>query len=148
MKANQQKPSIGQLLITRIDTAKIRYLLAGGWNTLFGYASGLFLYYGMDGRISVIAVGFISNILAITMAFLTYKVFVFRTKGDWFVEYIRTYVVYGAMAIFGVLLLWVSVDVIGLPFWLAQGLIIMPTIIISYIGHSRFTFRKDQYPTM
>ena len=142
MRANQQKPSIGQLLITRIDTAKIRYLLAGGWNTIFGYAVGLVLYYGLGGRVHVVTVGVLANLLAITMAFMTYKLFVFRTKGNWIAEYFRAYLVYGVTAILGIGLLWVLVDGAGIPFWLAQGLAIVITVIVSYISHARFTFNR------
>lgn len=122
------------------NSLKLRYILAGCWNTLFGYAAGLAFYYIFCGHKHIVAVGIIANILAITMSFTTYKLFVFRTKGNWFAEYMRSYVVYGVTAIIGVIFLWALVDKIGMPFWSAQGLIIVSTIIISYLCHSKFTF--------
>jgi len=142
MSANKQKQTRVQLIIARIDAEKIRYLLAGGWNTFFGYASGLFLYDTLGGRLHVVIVGIIANILAISMAFVTYKLFVFCAKGNWLVEYFRTYLVYGATAILGIGILWILVDGMGTPFWIAQGLAIFITVIVSYISHSRFTFRR------
>ncbi len=127
----------------KLNTPKIRYLLAGGWNTVFGYSVGVILYYAFSNSLHVIAIGLLANFFAITMSFLTYKLFVFRTKGDWVREYFRSYLVYGAMALLGICMLWFMVDGFKIPFWLAQGLVILFTVIISYVGHSRFTFRKN-----
>lgn len=129
---------------TLFTDRRIRYILAGGWNTLFGYLCGVGLYYGFGGQVHVLIIGVVANILAITMAFLTYKLFVFRTRGNWLAEYFRTYLVYGTTAIIGIALLWLLVDGFGTPFWLAQGLAIVITVVISYLAHSRFTFRTSQ----
>lgn len=120
----------------------LRYLLAGGWNTLFGYTFGIWLYYALSPYLHIIGIGIIGNIVAITMSFLTYKLFVFRTKGQWLSEYLRSYVVYGGTAIFGILLLWGMVDGLSLKIWLAQGIGIVITVLISYVGHKRITFRR------
>lgn len=126
------------------DPTKIRYLVAGAWNTFFGYIVGLALYYGFDGRVHVVTVGVMANILAITMAFLTYKLLVFRTKGNWLGEYFRAYLVYGATGVMSIGLLWLLVDGVGLPFWLGQGMAIVLTVVTSYIFHARFTFKVSE----
>lgn len=124
-----------------LGTKKTRYLLAGGWNTLFGYATSITLYYTFSDRLHVIEIGVLGNIIAITMAFLTYKLYVFQTKGNWLLEYFRSYLVYGGVALLGVGMLWILVDGLRIPFWLAQGLVIVVAVAISYISHARFTFR-------
>ncbi len=129
---------------TLADETKIRYLFAGAWNTFFGYIVGLALYYGFEGSIHVVTVGVMANILAITMAFLTYKLFVFRTKGDWLGEYFRTYLVYGATGIMSIGFLSLFVDGLELPFWLGQGIAIVLTVVASYIFHARFTFKVSK----
>lgn len=126
------------------DPTKIRYLLAGAWNTFFGYFVGLALYYGFEGRVHVIVVGVMANILAITMAFLTYKLFVFRTTGNWASEYFRAYLVYGVTGIMSIALLWLLVDGLEFPFWLGQGMAIVLTVIASYVFHARFTFKVSK----
>jgi putative flippase GtrA len=131
-------------LIGELGSDKIRYLIAGAWNTIFGYFTGLGIYYSVGDHLHVLVVALMANVLAITMAFLTYKIFVFRTKGNWLVEYFRAYVVYGTTAVVGIGLLWFLVDGVGLQFWLAQGLAILITVVVSYIGHSRFTFRRQE----
>lgn len=149
MTEPEERPTFLQRtrLAIKGNREKISYLLAGGWNTVFGYGIGLLFYYVMGGRDHVVFVGVAANICAITMAFFTYKVFVFRTKGNWLVEYLRCYLVYGGSAAMGIGLLWLAVDGLGLPFWMAQGLVVLVTVVVSYLGHSRFTFRRGRSPT-
>ena len=109
---------------------------------MFGYCVGVILYYTLSKRLHVVEIAIMGNILAITMSFLTYKLFVFRTKGNWMQEYFRSYIVYGGIALGGIALLWAMVDGLKIPFWLAQGLVIILSVCISYISHSRFTFKS------
>ena len=66
---------------TLMNNPKMRYLIAGGWNTVFGYSAGVVLYYLMREQFHIVIIGVIGNVLAISMSFLTYKLFVFKTKG-------------------------------------------------------------------
>lgn len=108
----------------------------------FGYGIGVALFYNLSPRLHTVFIGVLSNILAITMSFTTYKLFVFKTKGNWLSEYFRSCMVYAGMALLGIVLLWLMVDHLGIKIWLAQGLVIASTVVISYFGHARFTFKK------
>ena len=107
----------------------IRYLLAGGWNTVFGV--GLYLFWAV-----------LVNILAITNAFLCYKFFVFRTKGNFLREYLKCYLVYGAGALLGLAGLFLLVSIAGMNPVRANILITGITVILSYFGHKYFSFRR------
>jgi putative flippase GtrA len=87
-------------------------------------------------------IAFISNLVAMAMSFITYKVFVFRTAGNWIKEYFKSCIVYGNAAIISIFLIWYFVDVVGWNIWISQGLTIGITVLISYFGHKKFTFRK------
>lgn len=121
-----------------------RYLLVGGFNTLVGYSLGVGLYLVLSPLLHILVIGVIANILAITISFTAYRRFVFRTHGHWLGEYLRSYVVYGGTAVFGIMLLWLLVDGLGMPIWVAQGIAILLTVIVSYLGHARFTFRRSR----
>lgn len=123
-----------------VASEKFRYLLAGGWNTAFGYTNGLWLYHVLEMYLNVIFISTLANIANITAAFLVYKLFVFRTHGGWLIEYLRCYVTYGGAAILGILLVWVLVSFAGVPFWISQGLAIIVTIAVSFLMHKKFTF--------
>jgi len=123
-----------------LQDTRIRYLLAGGVNTAFGYAVGLGVYYSLSDHWHIVVLGILINVICITFSFCTYKMFVFRTKGKWLKEYLRCYVVYGSSALVGIASLWGLVDGLHIPFWLAQLFLLVLGIAISYLGHKKFTF--------
>jgi putative flippase GtrA len=149
----------------RISGAQfVRYVLVGLWNTALGY--GLFAYFTfLFTRYSVhgyMYAAVIANILSITVAFFGYKLFVFRTKGNYLAEYIRCATVYGSAAIPGFFLLAALKNIIAhyaqshphsfmvhghtltlrvLAPYLAQALITGCTVFYSFFGHRKFSFR-------
>ena len=125
-----------------LKNQKLRYLIAGVWNTLFGYLCGVIIYYKFGDQLGVVIVAILANILAISMSFFSYKIFVFKTRGNWMIEYIRAYCVYGLSAGVGIVILFIFVTCLGIKFWLAQGLVIFLTVVVSFIGHKKFTFRN------
>lgn len=131
-------------MIRVLRSEKFRYLLVGGWNTVFGYLSGVGLFLLLEKSFPVPIIGLIANIVGITMSFMTYKLWVFRTQGRWLQEYLRSYLVYGGSALMGIGLLWLFVDHLGVPIWYAQGMVIVITVIVSYVGHSRVTFKPPK----
>lgn len=117
--------------------------MVGGFNTLAGYFIGIGVYTALNEHLSIIWIGLISNILSITISFSSYKVFVFQTKGRWMTEYLKAYVIYGGTALVGIILLWFFIEKINISIWFAQALVIAVTVLISYVGHARFTFRRN-----
>lgn len=126
-----------------IEKFSIRYIIAGVFNTSLGYCLGVLLYHLMYPKIHIGFIGAITHFAAITISFTTYKLYVFRTKGSWAKEYLKSYVVYGSSALLGIVVLWVLIDIVVASIWVAQGASMIATIVLSYLGHSRFTFRRD-----
>ena len=127
-----------------MKSRKVRYLFVGAFNTVVGYLLGVALYYTLSPRFHILFIGCIANVLAITVSFTTYKYFVFQTKDHWLSEYLRSYLVYGGMALIGIVLLWFLVDRLHLSILFAQAIAIIVTVIFSYLGHSLFTFREQK----
>ena len=84
----------------------------------------------------------IANIVAITNAYICYKFLVFKTRGNYLKEYLRFYVVYGGSMILGLTLLPLFVELLRLHPVVAQTIIIPIGIIVSYLGHKHFSFRR------
>lgn len=122
-----------------------RYLYVGTWNTIFGYVTGVLTYKLINDISNVIIVGIVSNIISISMSFLTYKIFVFRTSGNWLREYLKCYLVYGIMALLSIFMLWLFLDLLQINIWISQGLIILATTVISYTSHKKFTFNSGPH---
>ncbi len=123
---------------------RFRFLFAGAVNTTFSYLFGIFLYKMLNQTFSVFIIGILSNLITLNFSFLTHKIFVFRTKGKWLNEYRKAYTVYGATSLIGALLLWVFIDFLSLSIWVAQAVTIAIIVLISYIGHKRYTFKREQ----
>lgn len=121
----------------------LRYILAGVWNTSFGYFTSLLVYDYFHVFLHILFIGLIVNILNISMSFLTYKFFVFRTKNHWFTEYLRCYIVYGGVVLISLCILWLAVDYLKIPFWIAQAFVMLLGVLVSYMGHDRFTFKVN-----
>jgi putative flippase GtrA len=138
---NTQQKEAETFLVTLLDSRKLRYLLVGGMNTVVGYGLGVGLYLLLSPAFHILLIGLVANVLAISFSFTTHKLLVFRTQDHWLSEYLRSYLVYGGMGLMGTLLLWALVDGIHLPIWIAQGVAIGLTVVFSYLGHARFTFR-------
>ena len=121
---------------------KINYLLVGGWNTVFGYCAFLSLYYLLNQYIHYVFLLMLSNILSVTNAYIGYKIFVFKTKGNYLREYVRFYMVYGVALILNLILLPLAVELLRVDPPSAQGVILWFTVVISYLGHKHFSFKK------
>jgi|TARA_B110000967_G_C18385421_1_gene317308 putative flippase GtrA len=119
-----------------------KFMIIGIINTIFGYLIGLLNYFIFYSKIGIIGVGFLNNIIAITFSFTLLKFFVFKTTNiNWFLEYIRSYVVYGIQGLAGILILWVCVSFFNINIFFSQAISILTTVLLSYFGHKKFTFK-------
>lgn len=82
----------------------------------------------------------IGYVIGISQAYLCYKFLVFRTKGNYLREYLRFYLVYGIAFLFNLAMLPFFVEVLKISPIISQGVIVLLTVIISYLGHKRFSF--------
>ena len=120
---------------------EINYIIAGAWNTIFGYFFFATLYFLFSKKVHYMILVVISNIVGITNAYISYKFFVFKTKGNYLREYFRFYVVYGFSMIIGLILLPLIVELLHISPLVAQLFIVVITVIISYLGHRNFSFK-------
>ena len=120
----------------------IRYLAVGGWNTVFGMAIYAGLYYWLGGRFHYLVLAIPANILAITNAYICYKLFVFRTRGNILGEYFRCYIVYGGMMLAGAAGLFVLVEWLRMPPIAANCACTAVLTVVSYLSHKSFSFKK------
>jgi putative flippase GtrA len=128
----------------------IRYLLVGMWNTLFGYS----LYAALTALLtpsipySYMVASVLANVVSITVAFLGYKWFVFRTKVNYLREWARCVAVYSSAMAVGLALLPILVGLVRhytryqrqAPY-IAGALLTGVSVVFSFVGHRRFSFR-------
>ena len=130
--------------LSKVQLEVLAYLLVGGWNTLFGMALYSLGYWLFGKHVHYLLLAVPVNILAITNAFLCYKLFVFRTKGNWLREYLRCYVVYGGGTIVSMVLLWLLKEFLGLNPMVANAVATVIVVVCSYFGHKYFSFGQNK----
>jgi putative flippase GtrA len=123
---------------------KIRYLIIGGWNTVFGYGVFAGLYFWLSGSVHYLLILSLSYIINITNAYVGYKLFVFRTKGNILREYFRFYLVYGVSFVVNLASLPFLLEILHLNMYVAQALITIITVIGSYVLHKNFSFKEEK----
>lgn len=129
----------------------VRYILVGGFNTVFGYVLFAFFNWSFKGLgpYNYMYASIVATPIAISVAFLGYKWFVFRTRGNYLVEWIRCFGVYSSSMIvnFAGLLILVPILRRGLhkpeqaPY-LAAALLTVVTVVFSFLGHKNISFRQ------
>lgn len=117
-----------------------RFLVAGGWNTVFSYLVFSGLYYFFSATCHYMVILTIATGLGVTNAYICHKFFVFRTEGNYLREYLRFYAVYSVQIIINYIALPILIK-LGMSAYLAQGLIIGVTTIGTYFGHKHISFR-------
>ena len=138
-------------LVAHIPAAQLRrYLIVGVWNTAFGYGTYALFTKMLSPhlRYGYLAASLLASLLAITVSFLGYKWFVFRTKGNYLSEWCRCVMVYAGTIAVGLVLLPLLVFLVGhatgnsetAPYW--GGLLLMGiNLLISFVGHKKVSFR-------
>ena len=124
---------------------KLQYLLIGGLNTVFGYAVFTALYYYGTARFHfhyVIPL-LLSHVISVTSAYLIYKRFVFKTKGNFIREYWRFCTFYWFSLAANLILLPALVELVGLDPIISQGLLIVVAAVTSYLWHAHYTFSPN-----
>lgn len=131
----------------------VRYVITGAWNTAFGYAVYAGLTYVLTPHVpyAYMVAGALGSVIAITMAYISYKLFVFKTRGNILREYGRFYIVYGAAALINLVLLPFAVKLAEyLPVrnelapYLGGAALMGITVIISFFSHRNFSFHASR----
>jgi putative flippase GtrA len=128
-----------------------RYLLVGVFNTAFGYGTFALFVAILDRAMphGYILASVISSVMNITVSYLNYKWFVFKTKGNYLREWARCVAVYSSAIVINVLLLPVVVyairrwtNLFAAAPYIAGAVLIGCTTIYSFVGHKNFSFRS------
>jgi putative flippase GtrA len=129
----------------------VRYIAVGGFNTVFGYGLFALLTWSFRGlgSFNYMYAAVLANVIAISVAFLGYKWFVFRTRGNYLIEWIRCFGVYGSSALIGLAALPVLVPILRHVLrgpeqapYIAGATLMIVTVLFSFLGHKNFSFRQ------
>ena len=130
---------------------KIKFFIVGGWNTIFGYLVFVYLDSLFESQFSkrylaYMSAGVLSNILAIINAYISHKYITFKSKikgTEIFFEFFRFSTTYLVTFCLSLALLPFFVEIMNVMPKIAGAIVILCCTVISYLGHSRFSFHHD-----
>ena len=129
---------------------KLRFLLVGGFNTLFAYLvlNGLNFFFGVllkDVYSPVVIANIaliVQYILTINVSFITMRYYVFQSHGQWICEWLKAWSVYIFIYLINAPVLTFMMAILGWNTWLAQGVYLIFSTIITFLLHKYYSFRK------
>lgn len=122
------------------DRREVRFLIVGVINTAVGYgAYVLFLALGLNYLIA----GTLSTIIGVANSYIWNRFFTFKSKGKAVNELARFSLVYLVSYCISMLFLYLVVGVFGLNAYIAGGVNLILTTLISWFGHKNFSFKNE-----
>lgn len=133
----------GALDTLRSHETKVRFVLAGALNTVFGLAIYPLLMWVLAPRaLHYLVVLTIAQSLGILFSFVTTKFLVFRTRGRYISEFGKFVTFHLGNFAVNLLALPILVEFAKIPPVWAQLFFSFVVIVSSYFWHSRITFRS------
>lgn len=133
-------------LVTRtrrlLASERIRYLLVGVWNTLFGFLLFVGLVVSFGDRVHYTLLLVVSHVICVLAAFAAYRWLVFKVRGGIWLDLLRFWSVYAAAMAVNLVALPLLVRVVGLDVIVAQAGLVVATVVTTYVLNRRFSFRR------
>ncbi|WP_419817090.1 GtrA family protein [Glaciibacter flavus] len=123
---------------------RVRFLIVGAVNTVVAYllfAAFTRWLFGTSAGGYLLSLA-LSYAIAIVMAFVLYRRFVFRVSGNVLIDFIRFVGVYALTITINFVALPLLVEALHVPVLIAQALIVIVATLISFFGHRSFSFRR------
>lgn len=129
----------------------VKYVAVGGFNTAFGYGVFALLNWLLTGlgSYSYMYAAVPATLIAVTVAFLAYKWFVFQTRGNYLIEWVRCIGVYGSSMVITLVGLPILVPILRAHLanpneapYIGMAIMTVVTVIFSFFGHKNISFRR------
>ena len=122
-----------------IDNQKIKYLLVGSYNTLFGYLTFVLIFYNFSDVASHSLLLGITHFIAVTHNFFTYKRWV-NVKENLLKNYFKFHQICLLLYIINLILFLCFTKMMNVNLYFAQGLILIIIIILGYFMNKNYSF--------
>jgi putative flippase GtrA len=125
------------------DSRKLRFLIVGGWNTLFGYLCFYVLYLLAAGRVHYLIIAIVAHVINVIQAYVMQRRLVFRSQAQIANEFLRFNASLVTTFLFNLLAMYVLVETTALSPLAAQAIVILASLILTYVLHSRISFGRS-----
>jgi putative flippase GtrA len=136
--------TLGGIVRRLLADERVRFVLVGGFNTVFGYALFVVFELTLGHFTSYLISLYASYFIAIIVAFFLHRHFTYRVTGtgNVMLDFFRFAGVYVVALLINTVALPLLVEVAHVPVLLAQALVVVVTTLVSYFGHKFFSFRR------
>lgn len=124
------------------DHEKLRFLIVGASNTVFGYAAFAGAYFLLRNRLHYLAILVLAHFLSVLYAFIGHKFLTFKAKGHLFADFLRFNLTYLSALALGLAGLPFLVEVCRIHPLVSQAMLITVNTIGTYVLHKRLSFRR------
>ena len=124
------------------EQEKLRFLVIGASNTLFGYAAFAGAYFLLRNRLHYLVILVLAHFVSVLYAFLGHKFLTFRAEGHVLLDFLRFNVTYLSALALGLVGLPFLVEVCHLHPLASQALLITVNTIGTYVLHKHLSFRR------
>lgn len=125
-----------------LQDTRVRFVLTGAVNTAVGYGCFVAVQVLVGVHIGYMWSLLLTHVITVLFAFLTHRRLVFRVTGSVVRDLWRFESVYLLGLSVNALVLPLAVEGAGLPVLIAQACITAVNAVVSWLGHSRFTFQR------
>jgi len=122
---------------------RVRFILVGGYNTLFSYLIFLLLEGLLSNSINYLVVLCVAHFISVFNSFINFRVFVFQSRGRFWHEYIKVNIVYIGYLLLNVILLYFLKSILGVNLFVAQIICIVILTLLFYQIHKNFSFKYE-----
>lgn len=119
-----------------------RFVIAGVVNTGLTFCCFVVFQHSVGSRFGYMWTLVLTHATSVLFGFCVHRVFVFRVRGNVWSDLWRYECVYLVAFGLNAALLPLCVELAAMPVVLAQGLIMATSVVVSWVGHSRFSFRR------
>lgn len=127
---------------------QIAYLFFGGCTTLISWGVATVLFYYILGESYNLLSNIIAEVIAITFAYVTNKIFVFQSKTNskkaFFKELISFYSLRILSTFVNLGAMWLLVDLWRFEFWVCKIAVNVVVIVLNYFFSKLFIFNKEK----
>lgn len=120
---------------------KIRFVLVGGYNTVISYGIYALILWSINEKSPQLAL-FYSFIISSFHNFLTHKIYVFNTKGNYLKEYPKCFLTWSISYFFNTLLLAFFTKILNINPYISQIFSVIIVSINTYLWLKYFAFHK------
>lgn len=129
-------------LVRLLRDRRVAFLMVGAINGGVGFSCFALAYSLFGGEIGYRGALVVAYAVAIGIAFILHRRFVFRVSGEVWSDFARFMLVNLRALVANALLLTASVELVRLPGLPAQLVALCVTVCISYLGHLTISFRR------